>query len=903
MTTRVLASPSLAFDVIRNDLRNEGVNWESACHVTATGSLATAFRDVGTPAIPIATVLDLATLPHWEHDGSLPAFPGRGVLAAGDEKAFREATRGWRRFADRLRFRLDFDLSRALRSHAQDVMSWSDHARLLVSGRQEFFRSIQQLEASGFGPTDVSARTAFEQSALDAWSAVSRRVPNLSKNRDLLWRFDRQQALGTAQMALARVFGEDEPGEPIQVLLHGFYFFTAPQWALFQLLGGSPVIDQVILVHDDREHPAYATWRQFFSDNDWRLPSAEMMGTASEIRPRHSALQRALTGEPLREQDTDGVTVTRYRNVAEFAAEFLPETLDARVYAPSHTNMNSYAARLSRPGDDEALDIGDLPIGVYILNLHSLVELRPGSRPRIRLTTEALRDIVSSGYLPETGVDGGLALLGALDRAAPFFEGCDLGHEWVERAAALARLIRSDVSELGARAANATDAERIAVHAANPLRAVPWTDLTSEEAVGLWHTIEAVVEAARRIAEVEQVELGEYLGDLRKRLRQGMDNLTHEESETLLSKLDSAGELDDEVVGVDEVVEVVRLLLGRNVRRAYPAPDEDDGGNADGEGLDGKVAPLRDLDVLAYFPSQTPIHLANLSDKSFPRSARAVGWPFSITCLRPSDDPQRIAQQVMVARESQAGLSDTYLLHLALGASAEDGAAQTVRLSYIEQIARRPHNLSPLVALLTNPLREHSDSGAGNYLGGLAPGRNNPLAATGVSFPVPTIAHRHDATGALLPLDRSALATAVICRRRFAIQWALGPTASYRHRHHFVMIFGNAMRGLRWLRIEQERAAAICDDLWRFVTRGQRSSSESKARTNPRNVKAWLSTLGSTYTNEYRGAYAFARGDDGVEIEIDSPLDEHRLLPAGVNKPDICKHCPVKDRCLDAAIN
>lgn len=900
MTIRVLASPSLAFDEIRDDLRLEGVEWESACHVTATGSLATALRAAGTPAIPLATMMDIAMLPHWEHDGVAPAFPDRRVLSARDEEKFRAATKDWRRFANRLAFRLDFDLSRALRSHAQD-MSWSDHVRLLVSGRQDFFRTVQTLEASGFGPTDLSAHTPFEQSALHAWSALGLRVPNLSKRRDLLWRFDRQQTLASAQSELARIFGGGEPGGPLQVILHGFYFFTAPQWAFFQLLGGSPDIDQVILVHDDGDHPAYATWRQFFSDNDWRLPSVQRVRTTTGSRPRADALRRALTGAPLQESDTDGVSVSRYRNLAEFAAEFLPETLKAKVFAPDHTDLNSYATRLSRPGDDDALDIGDLPIGVYILNLHSLVELRPGSPPRIRLTTEALRDIVSSGYLPGNGLDAGQALLSTLDRAAPFFEGCDLGHEWVERASALARLIRSDVSEFGQLAVNATDVERIAIHAANPLRAVPWADLTLQDADILWHNIEAVVDAAHKIAEVERIEMGEYLGDLRKRLRQGMDHLSHEESENLLSKLDSAGDLDNEVVGVDEVVEVVRLLLGRNVRGADRAPDEDDNGNEGADQPDSKVAPLRDLDMLAYFPSRDPIHLANLSDKSFPRSARAVGWPFSIARIQPNDDPQRIAVQIMAARESQAGLSDTYLLHLALGAAAEDGAAQTVTLSYVEQISRRPLNLSPLVALLTNPLRGHDDSAVRNYLGGLAPSRSNPLAATGAPFPGVTVEHRQDLKADLLPLDRSALATAVVCRRRFAIQWALGPTASYRHRHHFVMIFGNAIRGLRWLRVDHARAAAICDDLWRFITRGQRTSSESKARTKPSNVRAWLSTLGS-YTSEYARAYEFAKGDDDVDVQLVSAADDHRVLPAGAHDPDICRHCPVKDRCLDAAL-
>jgi len=911
VSTRTIASQSLEYPAIKVQLASAGVDWSSACHVTATGSLASALRHHGTPAIPIATLLDLITLPSWQSIGrgvELTDFPDLAELDITDELEFAESASLWRKGAESLKFRLEFDLSRALRAYAADTLHWSRDAKLLVATRREFFRSIQGLASAGFQPHELTFHNKFQQHALEAWDVLIGEVPNFSKVRNILWGSDQQAGVRSVRDALSHVFslqlGRDRPAT--QVILHGFYFYTPPQWALFQLIDAAPSLEQVFLVHDDGKHPAFATWRQFFSQTEWRIPYIERpTGPSIPQIPRADTLDRALSGRPLLPANTSGITITKFRNVAEFAVSILHNAEQSLMYAPDHAAMDGYALRLGRPENNDAVDISDLPIGTYILNLHALVELRPGERPRIRIDQQALRDVVSSGYLPVGGLADDVSLSSVLNRSLPFFEGCDQGHEWVERALALSRLIRTEIGALGGRQSNISDQQRMADHAGNPLRTVPWADLTVDEADALHRCIEALVDAASKIAEIETVEMREYLGDLRSRLKAGMDHLSQDVSNKVLSKLESAGQLDEEEVSVDEVVEVVRLLLGRQVDKRSEVPDEDQTDKVERLDQDRReVSPLRDLDVLAYFPSAHPIHLANLSDNSFPRSAASVGWPFSLECIS-NDLPEnlRISLQVMQAREWQAGLSDAYLLHLALSSRDPAGVSQPVQLSYIESLAGNPLNLSPLVELLTSPLRHAADQTVREYLGGLIPRRDDRGAMTTKMFPTVEGIHRNSDGSEVMTLDHRALATAVVCQRRFALQWALGPTASYRARHHFLMIFGNAIRALQSRAVPLDRAKEICDDLWRFTTRGQRASSEVRAWTYQQNALAWLATLGGSYSNSYGDAYNVAK--EVAPVSSVSLLEARNgaLLPVGVAEEEACRHCPVKDRCRDAAIS
>jgi hypothetical protein len=897
MTTRCLATDSLMLPRLIDGLAEAEVNWETACHVTATGSLAKALRMTGVPAIPIATLLDLVLLPHWDSTrerADARQFPTRAVLAGGDEVAVSGAMKGWRRTTDRLRFRLGFDLSRALRSYARETLQWSAEARILIAGRQEFFRSIESLETSGFSPRELTPASAFQEVALRAWSELRGTVPNLAAGNQLLWGPRKNEAAASLSDALAHVFSST--GAVAQVVMHGFYFYTPPQWALFQLLDASPSTEQILLIHDDGSHPAYSTWRQFFARRDWRLPSIEQLTAPVRSKPeRDACLSNALGGQPFSPGDLDRVSATTYRNVAEFVTDVTTSSEPSALYAPGHAEVEAYILRLGRPEDNDRIDLSDLPIGVYILNLHSMVELRPGESPRVRVSEAALRDVLSSGYLP-VALPQPVALTSVVERALPFFEGCDLGHEWVERSLALARLVRGEVAELGVKSSGATDADRITTQAANPLRVVPWADLTIEEADALHICLRALVDAARDIADVERVQMREYLADLRRRLREGMGHLSAAETEEILGKLDSAGDLDEEQVGVHEVVEVVRVLLGRSAGGPYAPGDEDDAVAAGDREDEGSVRPLRELDVLAYRPSEIALHLTNLSDRSFPRAPRVVGWPFRLSDLQlVSNEERRISHDILRAREEQSGLSDTYLLHLALGASHEGGEAQRLRFSHFEQLRGNPLNRSPLIQLLVSMYQDHEAPAVRAYMAGLVPDRSTPNlpAKEGVPPFAPTA---RGGPSVPLDLDRRALAVAAVCKRRFALQWIFGPTASMRAGHHFSILYGNVLRSLEHLGKSHDPAIKLCDDLWRFMTRGQRESSRRRARVSGRNVTAWFASMG--YSRE---AYGIAKGESPAPTPDELRTPGMALLPEGVSDPAVCKHCPVKDRCLQAA--
>ena len=53
---------------------------------------------------------------------------------------------------------------------------------------------------------------------------------------------------------------------------HGFYFYSPVQWAFFQALARVPDVDQVFIVHDDGDNPAFSTWRYFFR-TEWQMPA------------------------------------------------------------------------------------------------------------------------------------------------------------------------------------------------------------------------------------------------------------------------------------------------------------------------------------------------------------------------------------------------------------------------------------------------------------------------------------------------------------------------------------------------------------------------------------------------------------------------------------------------------
>jgi hypothetical protein len=180
--------------------------------------------------------------------------------------------------------------------------------------------------------------------------------------------------------------------------------------------------------------------------------------------------------------------------------------------------------------------------------------------------------------------------------------------------------------------------------------------------------------------------------------------------------------------------------------------------------------------------------------------------------------------------------------------------------------------------------------------------------------PRKTTVSDQEISAALEVLDARAIASSLICSRRFAIQWAMGNSSAFLASHHQSMLFGNTIGSVsRRAHIAEEDATRICDDLWRFMTNGERASSRSKARVVANgptaDPEAWPLTLGGSRAGDdvISRAYQHALQRNQVPRNILHPNVVAPMadvfLPArneNAGDVDICRDCPVKSRCLVA---
>jgi hypothetical protein len=911
-----IALSSVREEDVRDALASIGVPWEEASHVTATVSLASAVSESkgrpGVVGLPIATLIDLIVMPGLPDKMAVPldGFPGPSVLRDGGPNAYRDAVRSWQQVVAGRRMRMSIEFDDHLRRHARERGVGDTAMRVLVDSRREVSRTFQSLSAAGVHPGELAPDDPVAAHAAALWAEIEMDMPALAAVREDLWipldEFAAQSTpysvglLHRIRGALDRAFGSTTG--PRVLVHHGFHFFTPPQWALFQLLRNVPDVGQVFVVHDDGENPAFETWRRFFIAG-WEMPRPLHVGPRGGVTQAAEALRLALEGEPVDGARLLGaLRILECRSPSEFVRQLNHERAEAveagqtrpRPYAASAEAVERYVRRLGRISDAGLVDLAQLPVGAFLLAIHDCLRSAPGGGIEVVLRGDALVDIASSGLLGPMGPSAVVAAdIGALHRALPFFRGCRDAEQWNERAKALHRLVVSEVDQLGPRVAGQSDVDRLAAASHNPLRLVPWGDLTAQEAEAVSGLVSATVDLARQIASHERVPLRRHVDFLRGRLQQGMSDLDADERREIEAKLDGFSVALDTEIDVDGLVDVVNILLGR---KADFRLDEDDA-------VPGSpVNKLRNLDALGYARATHDIHLANLADGSFPSAVQAIGWPFRPEHLRNSADPvQTITVEILEARRDTSALSDLYLLWLALD-GVEPG--RRVTLSWISDLGGEPRNPSPMLSLLAvppNPTPAIRQRAGGIDVEPVRSAGDSPADRSRPSPSDPLISPDALRIGAAT-LDPWAAASALACPRRFAIQWAIGPSAAFQATYQQAMLFGNALGFLvkRSLMTEAE-AFRACTDLWRNFTVGERASSLAKRRVIPHSNSAlppWVLTLGGGANGKgpIDLAYQAARYMQSPEADVVAP-PESTFLPLGPTNRKACDHCPVQPRC------
>lgn len=914
MRTPVFESVSVASvrkaDVIAA-LASRGISHVAASHIAATASLARRIRELGQMSIDIATVIDLVVMLSLDRESAdaARAFPSISSYSADSPAEYETALSGWRAQARGSRIAAQISFSNAVREAARQEQSTTNRVTRLFDGAaREFGKTVQALIASGIAPADVLPSDEVGILAQKIWDRMERdgRIPRFTAVRDIFWispvklsdstDIDRVNVRSLISEVLKLIFGESEVLHTI--VYHGFYFYTPVQWRFFLTTRLAEIADQLFIVHDDGSSGVFETWRRFFADP--LMPTPIPVNGLAEPSPQAHALNRALAGEHVDAVELDGLlticecktpsdfiaTLTRYRlGPAELGQSRL------HLFAPDTDTVDRLLGRFSGVMADGTTDLAQLPIGAFLLALHDCLVVTDGWDVHTEFNEQRLVAIFSSGMLEVDGrVPDPVSLVSILRRTIPFFRGCREAVEWVHRADRLRNVVRNEVAPLGERRQGVSDIERIQSAVRNPLRLVPWADITIEESEVLYASLQSLAELVQEISAKERQSINEHLSRLKPRLQRGMRNLPEGQRRQVERTVESLGSSITEDLYVASLVEMVRLLLGREVDFGFSGEQDD---------RDGAVLPLRALDALGYAHSEDAVHVANLADGSFPFRVQTVGWPFRLEDL--ADTAPEVSLQLLNLRSDTSPLSDLYLLWLALDGAKPGG---TVVLSWIVRMANELRNPSPIVKLLTKPCHDGLHESIVARLGGVpvvaASMARVEMEADIVVGPKQRETSPVDVASLLTKIDVKAAACALMCQRRFAIQWVMGQTAAFSAAHHQQMLYGNVRGRMELRRIPDfER---ICSELWCHLTEGERTSSKENSVVRPSGAKPEFTlTLGG----KRRGnrpvdrAYEAAINNQYPSREVIVPEDLI-VLPSRPNAipQEVCELCPVGDRCM-----
>ena len=186
----------------------------------------------------------------------------------------------WQLEATGRRLRTGVQVDDSLRSFVREQPE-NGLGRALLASRRAYATSVHALVAAGVRPQDLRPRDDMARLAAQAWERAETDVGALGAPRDLMWVDQRGAGRGHEPNARSGSRLDCAPRLTPRsatrahgartIVHHGFYFYTAPQWQMFQALRSLEEVDQVFVVHDDGRNPAFASWRYYFRP-EWGMP-------------------------------------------------------------------------------------------------------------------------------------------------------------------------------------------------------------------------------------------------------------------------------------------------------------------------------------------------------------------------------------------------------------------------------------------------------------------------------------------------------------------------------------------------------------------------------------------------------------------------------------------------------
>ena len=908
---RAIALPSVRKEKIEIALNKLELEWGSVAHITATSSLCKSIRASSGNAQNIGQFIEMLILPSMPAPFKLDLteFPDARLMSTSlEEYETRES--GWRAIVSGRQMKIGLEFNQKFREFLADSDYKSEVKNILRREKRSIRQGVQTLLAAGFGFENVNAHSGkdsnkgIDAAIVDAWEYLETNFEPLTAYRDFLWididqymlqadqksKVVRKLLLNALEIAYGPVIGQRT------IVHHGFYFYTPPQWALFQLLRNTPGVNQIFIIHDDGINPAFDTWRKFFRI-DWLMPEIEYIETDESSTIQARAYGEILKGKIVSfEKLSEKLNILKCRTPADFSRHWIeanlePPTAKPQLFAAQPEEVERFVELDFDGGVVSNTNLAYLPVGIFLLGVHRSIDMSNIEEVKISIQGQTLVDIASTNFIE--GDFNAFRLTSSLKKALPYFRDCVSSDDWRSRLSSLREIVLSQISSFGSKYETKLGVVRIDSIVKNPVRLVSWIDLSEIEMDELFLFVNATVRLIEQIADSESRDLRSYLDFLGAKLESGLRNENSQIQQEVLKKLNGFSIGTGNKYDIDGLIEVVEILLGQQAEFSGIGEDV----------FDFMAKPLRALDSLGFKRSKGDVLVTNLCDGAFPSRHNPLPWPFNLDQL--IGNYEIISKDLLRDRSQFATLSELYLLWLAL-----DGVEvqSKVILSWISELPGEVRDLSSLIKLLMIP--ERLSGPIREYVGGIKISTSSaqiqiePTKASEVPMSAATSDSQIETAVKLV--NGKALASAFACERRFAIQWALGPSAAYQSEHIQRMLFGNFQTIFYKLyKLPWDASVALCQEIWKFMSLGQRESSLAKRviKTNGADP-TWAFTLAGSRNTARNGAY---------DIAYQSALGTHALptaekivdagatfLPVGVRDFKICNMCPVKPSCSHA---
>ena len=898
---------------ITDALQQIKLDWHSVCHVTATKSLQGVIAPTGVNALDIASLVDMIVMPGMPepYKQDLSSYPNHTLFHT-SRPTYVQQRMSWHNKVNGHRMRMSIQFENLLRTYMRTPEAQSPEFTAIFQGRREFYRTMRTLIASGVRPWNIKSTHPVTKSATDVWFWLENQLPALAKLRHDLWMSahelhlrvspESQDLYNRVLHALDVCFG---PTSGVRTIVHhGFYYYTSAQWALFQLLGAMPNVQQIFIVHDDNQNPVFESWRAYFSPK--LLMDERKSVVHSNVPNDQGILHEAFHGIKIdKDKYRDKITLLECLSPAEFVTYIndhsrIVEDIESEkfeiplLYAADSNTLNRYHDTLNDNYVNQTkIDLSRLPVGIFLLRLHECIESRSNGI-RHRLTTERIADMIASGMLT---VKGRVVrdLLPTWMQVHQYFDGCDYIEDWKKRADDLVKIISAYAKK--GNPSPLDDIARMQRYLKNPLRLLPWSDIDEHDAQNISNLINGIEQLLMTISKREEICFSDYMDNMRHHLRLGMAQLPQADREQIEEKLDASSLDINDPLQVAGLYDVIQIILGRHIEFNAFGEDNDD---------HHRIKVLRTLDIFGFKPSTHPIHIANLADGKFPQGSSEVGWPYHVADLMsPGAVESEMVLDLIKMRSTYAEWGDIYLLWLAIQGASQ----QSITLSWISEIGSEMFNRSAFLELIAEPDIPRQWTNVREIIGGL-PTQTTQSEYKKQDFvfspkPRSTVSlQKSDIHKTFDKLPRVSVATNYICARRFVLQWALGRSAAFAQEHQHRMLYGNIM-GLKERNEIHTQLHHVIELPWAQMTPGERKSSYAKAVI--KGVfgahKSWIYTLNGSVngSKSYDHAYKFSKNDSVPVSKI--PVSQYNddsyipLVSSGDVDAKTCDMCPVKSRC------